>query len=467
MNRSAAPARVAISTGEVITYTARWASYPLPAGTGDDRMSVSATSYLADGGEPDRPVMFLFNGGPGASSSPLHMNAFGPRTTRPEPDGGRSIEPNKHTLLGCADLVFVDPVGTGFNPEVRPGTANPYLSVHGDAAAVESLIRRWRTEHDRLTSPIYIVGESYGGFRLATMCESLADLPVAGLVFISPLLDASASAAAPGNDLTHVFALPTMALTAWHHGRASAGVADPIAVYEAANDFAQGEYLCALHRGDNLGDEQRRRVGERIARLLGLPIEQVLAADLRVSRDDFVRTLLSNRKELVGRLDARISAPAPTPRADNRPAAVDDPALGVGQATVIRAPQIAAHLYEQAAAPATGSYISLSLELAFRFDYRGRYSDTERYADATPHFYRNPMPHVAHLLDARPETRVLAIGGYYDLAVPLAATAHALSHAQLPRDRVEMLRLAAGHSLDRETLPEAAAALRRLVDSSC
>jgi hypothetical protein len=449
-----------VAGGRTITYRARWESFPLPGG--DSTASISATSYLAVDGGPDRPVVFLFNGGPGASSMPLHMQAFGPHIMRTWPDGQRTIRPNEHTLLDCADLVFVDPVGTGFNPEIPPGTGHRYLAVAQDAAAVGHLIRQWLVAHDRVGAPIHLVGESYGGFRLATLCESIADLPVAGLVFVSPLLDASAATAAPGNDLPFVFALPSMAVAAAHHGRTADG-SDPVSVFQQAKRFARTEYLGALYQGGDLGGFERRRVAQRVARLIGLGVDQVLDADLRVQLTDFVRTLLIDQDQWLGRVDSRVSGPAPRPREAGRPVFVDDPALGLGGSTVRRSDLVAEHLRTIAGAPADGSYITLSLELNFRFDHRAPLSD-DRYADATAHYYRNPTAHVADLLRARPDTRVLAIGGYYDLAVPLASIEHALAHAGLPADRVDLLRLVSGHSLDDTVLPEAAAALRRLIN---
>lgn len=224
-----------VADGTGLPYDAHWEALTLTDASGTDNTTMSATTYTAAASSAPRPVMFLFNGGPGASSSPLHMSAFGPRRIVTDPvSGERAIHANPYSLLDQADLVFVDPVGTGFNRVLREGGDTPYLSVHGDAAAMEHFVRHWLTTHDRLTSPLYLVGESFGGFRLATMCESISDLNVAGLALISPMLDASAAAAAPGNDLPHVFDLPPMAVAAWHHGRSSGRFADAAAVFANA-----------------------------------------------------------------------------------------------------------------------------------------------------------------------------------------------------------------------------------------
>ncbi|MEU6408169.1 alpha/beta fold hydrolase [Microbispora sp. NPDC046933] len=452
--------------GRAVEYDAQWESLTLTGADGTPDALISATAYLA--GDPSaRPVMFLFNGGPGASSSPLHMSAFGPRRFVTDPvdplsfgrdhaSGRRRVVPNPFCLLDAADLVFIDPVGTGFSRELRQDGAAPYLSVHGDAAATERFIRWWLAEHKRQDSPIYLVGESFGGFRLATMCARITDLDVAGLVFISPMLDASATAPAPGNDLPHVFDLPTMAVAAWVHGRASAGIPDAATVFASAQAFAQSEYLTALHLGSGLPQRDRAAVAERVADLIALPAERVLADDLRVQSETFLRMLLADRGELVGRLDTRITGPMPPEAVDDRPPAADDPALGIGRSNVIHSDALAHYLRSEAEATDDGSYVSLSLELNFAFDWRNDHPK--------PDFYRNPTANISTLLRERPHARALLIGGYFDLATPLAASVFAIRHCGAPPSRVETLQLTAGHSLaDDDTLRTASAALRALI----
>nr|WP_281178383.1 hypothetical protein [Amycolatopsis jejuensis] len=441
------------ATGKPIDYTARWTSYPVLGADGEAIATVSATAYVAEPVDPARPVTFLFNGGPGASSSPLHMGAFGPNIFSTTVDGGREIVPNPHTLLDCSDLVFVDPVGTGFSRELAPDGGAPYLTVHGDAASVEGLIRRWLTEHGRAHSPLHLVGESFGGFRLATLCASIADLPVAGLVLISPLLDATATA--PGNDLTHALELPTMAVAAWFHGLASPNAADAAEVFDTAEVFARDDYLRALHQGSALDPAERHRVGGRLAALLGLPVEVVLDADLRVDSEDFLRRLLADRDELVGRLDVRVTGPMPPPPDPDGPPTVDDPALGMIDTNVRHSDALADYLRTHAGATAEGPYVSLSLELGFRFDWRS--------ADREEAFYVNQTTHLVKLLKERPQARALLIGGYFDLATVLSGTIHAATHSGMPTDRTEVLTLTSGHSLEPSVLPAVTAAVRKLI----
>jgi pimeloyl-ACP methyl ester carboxylesterase len=400
-----------------------WAAYELPGGA-----TISATSYVG-APTPGRPVTFLFNGGPGASSSPLHLNAFGPRIFGP----GRVLQTNPHSLLDRTDLVFIDPPGTGFS---RAGDGR-HFSVEADAAAGELLVRRWLADHGREGAPIYLTGQSYGGFRLATMCATSTDLPVAGLILISPMLDASASATAPGNDLPHVFNLPSMAVAAWHHGRAQPHAPDAGTVFRAARAFAQDDYVRALQHGG-----EQTEVARQVAEMIGVD------AGTRPDSERFLRELLGD--VLIGRLDTRVTGPMPPPAPDDRPPAADDPALGLGRSNARSAPEIAEYLRSGAGATATGPYTSVDIGIALRFDFRA--------ADKRL-FYHNPTENIGRL----PSARVLLIGGYFDLATPLLGGIYALAHAGLPLDRVDVLPLPCGHSIDREALPAAAAAVRAFI----
>jgi carboxypeptidase C (cathepsin A) len=154
----------------------------------------------------------------------------------------------KRALLDIADIVMVDPVGTGFNRELRPGGLKPYLSVATDARAVETLIRRWLKDHRREHSPIVLLGESYGGTRVAELVRYVGDLDVRGLILISAVTDMSGTAA-PGTDQQYIVDLPSMAVTATYHGRAGRPDASPGDIYEAARSFAQGPYAAALQAG--------------------------------------------------------------------------------------------------------------------------------------------------------------------------------------------------------------------------
>ena len=429
--------------GARLVYTATFAETPFYDDSGKPQATISSTAYVLEHvrDRSHRPVLFLFNGGPGASSSPLHFNAFGPRQLTDERDaaGRRKLADNPYSLLDAADLVFVDPVGTGFSRE-RPGVhSGAYWSVEGDAAAVLQLIRKWLADNVRSDSPLFIAGESYGGFRLATMLKHAEDLPIAGLILISPLLDASGASAAPGNDLPYIFDLPSMAVAAWEHNKVDRVGRTIDQVYAEAERFAQSEYAVALQQGSLLPAPERDALAGRIALLIGLPAQTIAAANLRIDSQAFLEKLLAAEGRIVGRLDTRITAPNPDPaKLPNRPAGANDPALGLGASNVVKSEPIKAYMERELGVHTARDYLSLTLDVNFRWNWQSE--------GTSPHFYVNPTPNIAKAMIKEPRMRVLLVGGYYDMAVPLLGPRYALTHAGAPLERLTLQALVAPHS---------------------
>lgn len=425
-----------------LAYTAIFEEKVLRDSQGKPEATIAATSYVRKG-VPDvrkRPVLFAFNGGPGASSTPLHFEAFGPRRIIKLDNGGRSLVDNPYTLLSDTDLVFIDPVGTGFTQILPGGSGAPYWSVEGDAAAVLDLIRAWLRENDRLQSPVYIAGESYGGFRLATMLKSAENLDIAGLIFISPLLDASASAGAPGNDLPYVFSLPAMSVAAWEHKRIDRGGRTVEQQFDQAAKFAQTDYLVALQQGSQLSANDRDRIAARMSQLIGLPASDIAATDLRISDDAFVDELLKNQNLVLGRLDTRVAAP-PQPRVPkDRPAAANDPSLGLGMTNVIKNDVAKSYFQSELHVPANRDYVSLTLDVNFKWNWQQPEKGWQH------SFYTNATPNIADYMKKHPDTRLMMVGGYFDLAVPMLSVRYAINHSQIPLHRVTFAAFASGHS---------------------
>ena len=432
--------RAAIA-GTTIPYRAVFREYALNSGDGHPQATISATAYVRTDAGPaeQRPVMFLFNGGPGASSSPLHFTAFGPRL-RPPGRGadGRPFTDNPDSLLDVADLVFVDPVGTGFSRVLPGGDGAPYWAPRGDAAAVMELVRNWLRDQGREASPLFIAGESYGGFRLATMMRETGGLNLRGLLLISPATNMAGLAGAGPSDNQYVFALPTMAVAAWHHGKVDRGGRTAEQFFDEASAFAEGDYLVALHQGSALPDAERRRIAQRMSELIGLSPALILEADLRIGNDLFVDSLLRDSNRLVGRLDTRVSAPVRPPAREGRPAAANDPSLGLGASNVIRSPAITRYMAEELGVNPGRDYVSLTLDVNFRWNWLEPAEDRVR--------LYNPLRNVAEAMAARPDLRLMIAGGLYDLAVPVASARYAVRHADIPLDRVRFLALPAGHS---------------------
>jgi carboxypeptidase C (cathepsin A) len=320
---------------------------------------VFSTSYVASAGDPGRPVTFLFNGGPGAASAYVHIGAIGPRRVELPEDGTLPTMPprlvhNAESWLAFTDLVFVDPVGTGFSRVIpgdsagadkdkAPGEApdpKEYFGVRRDLDAMCEFVARWLSDNDRWGSAVFVAGESYGGYRVGRLTRLLQEKGIAlnGAILISPALEPGAlTTHFPGYgdyDVTPwIDILPTMAASAAFHGRsrvfpAGTAVAD---VQRAAEEFATGDYPTLLTRGAAMAAEERQRILQRFADFTGLDLAYVTRAEGRVRVDQFARELLRDEGKVVGRYDAAITTTDPFP--DRDVYSGSDPTLmGIGPA---------------------------------------------------------------------------------------------------------------------------------------
>jgi carboxypeptidase C (cathepsin A) len=299
---------------------------------------IFSVSYVADGGGEDRPVTFVFNGGPGASSAYLHMGAVGPKRVDFPSDGSlpemppRLVE-NEASWLAFSDLVFVDPIGTGFSrvienekkkddaKDTKPDDApdpKEYFGYKRDLESLCEFMGRWLSGHGRWGSPVFIAGESYGGYRvgkLARMLQESAGIGLNGAILISPALEITTLNPTDYDVLGWIDTLPTMAAAAVHHGRSRAfpaGTALDTVLAEAEN-FATGDYASFLTRGASMPADERDRVLSRLADLIGLPLDLVVRAEGRITIRTFSRELLRDERKVLGLYDATITVTDPFP----------------------------------------------------------------------------------------------------------------------------------------------------------
>jgi carboxypeptidase C (cathepsin A) len=298
---------------------------------------IFSVSYVAEGGGEDRPVTFVFNGGPGASSAYLHMGAVGPKRVDFPSDGSlpemppRLVE-NEASWLAFSDLVFVDPIGTGFSrvienekkddaKDAKPDDATDPKEYFGYKRDLESLCEfmgRWLSGHGRWGSPVFIAGESYGGYRvgkLARMLQESAGIGLNGAILISPALEITTLNPTDYDVLGWIDTLPTMAAAAVHHGRSRAFPAGAAldTVLAEAEDFATGDYASFLTRGASMPADERDRVLSRLADLIGLPLDLVVRAEGRITIRTFSRELLRDERKVLGLYDATITVTDPFP----------------------------------------------------------------------------------------------------------------------------------------------------------
>jgi carboxypeptidase C (cathepsin A) len=352
------PPRGAASTGTwngtEYTATAKWLVLRKKEKPSAD---IFAVAYVATKAESGRPVMFVFNGGPGASSAYLHMGAVGPTRVAFPPDGSLPTMPprlvhNDECWLAFTDIVFVDPVGTGFSRiidrengkddgEQKDGKKgkdewdpNEYFGYERDLESLSEFIGRWLSANGRWGSPIFIAGESYGGYRVGRLVRSLQETAGVGLngaILISPALELSALTGGDYDVVPWVDVVPTMAGAAAHHGRSRVFQAEtPVEdVQGEAEQFATGDYAAFLTRGASMPAAERERVLGRLADLIGLPAEMVTRAEGRIPIGVFVRELLRDERKVLGKYDATVTVTDPFP--DRASFGGPDPTLsGIG-----------------------------------------------------------------------------------------------------------------------------------------
>lgn len=445
--RVSAPQQARID-GHALRYRVSFDQLDLDPGAAGGGASISAIGYVVDGGAATRPVLFAFNGGPGASAV-LQVEGLGP-LLRKRDGGQQRLVANPSSILDAADLVFIDPPGTGFSrAPATPEARARFWSDHGDAQAVAAMIRRWLALHGRQAAPLYIAGESYGGYRLALLAAEIPDLRPAGALLVSPLLDATNTDDSAGNDLRPLFDLPSLAVAAAANGKGTLAGQPAPQVFEQARAFALGDYAQALLQGSALPAATRTRIAARLSALLGLDEAAVLAADLRPDIERFRQSVLAADGKQLGRLDSRVVAALPPPQpadaADARPSAANDPALGLGRSNQIKSALMAEYLRGLLDDGLPADYVSLDIDIAMAWRFSPDDGAGARPVGGALRF--NPSANLVKLAQANPAFQVLALNGYYDLAVPALGPWYALHHTALPPDRIDFRILPAGHAV--------------------
>lgn len=430
--------------GEAIDYTATAGTLFLKNAEGEPEASVFYVAYTKDDVDDDdsRPVTFTFNGGPGSSSVWLHLGAFGPRRVdfpdveQPEPPPYDLVD-NAHSLLDETDLVFIDPVSTGFSRPLGDAEAEQFLGVEEDVKAVYEFIRRWTTENGRWNSPRFLAGESYGTTRAAKLVNHAQDQGMFfnGVVLVSSILNFQTARFETGNDLPYMLFLPTYAATAYYHEALPEQPDDLEAFLEEARAFARDEYGPALLKGDDLEGGERERIVEGLHRFTGLGRDFIRQANLRVSISRFTKELLREGRRTVGRLDSRyhgIDADAAGERFEH------DPSY-----TAILGPYTAV----------LNDYVRDELEFEEERNYEilsGEVNRSWNWQVQGRSGYINVAEDLREAMSTNTHLRVLIANGYYDLATPFFATEYTVDHLGLEpglRDHVELTYYPAGHMM--------------------
>jgi carboxypeptidase C (cathepsin A) len=428
--------------GQKLRYTATVAESFVSDALGKPAAAATTIAYVRDGvkDRAARPVLFLFNGGPGASSSPLHMSALGPYKRTPAPPGDRSggWVANPASPLDAADLVFIDPVGTGFSRPFPGVDGKAFYSTSGDAQAVKSVIQAWLKANGREASPRYLVGESYGTTRAANIVRISKGLPFDGVMLIA------LAGETPGREMPFVVSLPTMAAGAWHHQQIDRAGRTVDQVFAEALQFARTEYVSALIQGGSLPAAEKRRIAEKMSALVGLPADLIEEKNLRLSKNDWMFNVLKDKGLRTGLLDVTITATL-EPGQDG---AIDDPALGVVPKRAAGAP--AGPPPSPAAigpvpSPVVGRYITEVLKYPSTDPYYGVNFSVN--AAWTHERGTNPYEALGKAMQADPKLRLFWAAGYYDLTTPAYAGRYVLDQAGVPAGQLTAAYFAGPHGV--------------------
>ncbi len=440
--------------GVSVAYTAAAGRVLLRETDGKKRASFFYTAYNrneVDGDASRRPIIFLYDGGPGSSSVWLHLGGIGPRRAALDDDGfrvpppGRIVE-NGHSILDVADLVFIDPISTGFSRAIPHEGAKEFHDFDQDNDSFGEFIMSYLSRHERWASPKFLIGESYGTVRSAGIAGHLLDrhgVYFNGIVLISSILnfqtagsDGFTGTFHPGNDLPYVLFLPTYAASAWYHGRLPADYQElPLREFlDEVEAFATNEYATALFKGDLLPAEEFVNIASRLALYTGLSEEYVSQYDLRIENLRFCKELLRHEHRTVGRSDSRYKGIDRFKGGDTIEADASRYAR-LGVYTAMLNDYVRRDLGYETELP----YEIIHYESGQDWTYK---DSKNKFVDVSETLRRT--------MSRNSDMKVMVASGYYDLATPHFASDYTFSHMRLDpevRQNLEIQYYDAGHMM--------------------
>jgi carboxypeptidase C (cathepsin A) len=436
--RSAVTHHVGVFNGVHVRYTASVEDNFVDDAHGRPGASIITVAYTRDGADAaGRPVIFAFNGGPGAAGSMLNFSALGPvqlaDTVLGDPRSGR-FRDNPDSILDAADLVFIDPVGTGFSRAFAGESPKQWYSDKSDAASVIEAIDHWLKTHHRESSPRYLIGESYGTDRAGRLIERNQRLRFDGVVLIALAVPSD------GRLVPYVTAIPTMAAGAWYHRRIDRSGRTVEQVFDEAEQFARTDYVEALILGSSLPAAGRARIAQRLSQLIGLPASLIAAHDLRIDKNTYMFNLLADQHLRTGLLDVRVTAPLVA----NAQGAIDDPALAVLPKKLIGSKHLTAASMGILKNPRIGAY----LKKALHFPATEQYYSIDFIANSQWTYDRgfDPVAAIGTAMKADSRLRLMWVQGLYDLTCPAYLARFTIDQDGIPADRLTALLLPGPHS---------------------
>lgn len=447
-----------------LKYQARAGAIPLKDEQGETQAEIFFMAYELAGerDRSERPLTFVFNGGPGSSSVWLHLGALGPYRVVMEPEGWMPappfrLTPNEFTWLDQTDLVFIDPVGTGFSRAAKGDLDKEYWSFKGDLKSVGEFIRLYLTRYQRWSSPLFLAGESYGTTRAAGLASELVEKGIGfnGIVLISTALNLRPIVFEQGHDLPFQLFVPTYCATAWYHGKLDPELQkrDLPDLMAEVEEWAEGELTVALMKGDRLMETEKTDIAERLATYTGLDLDYIVGTNLRIDIFRFCKEMLRGEKRSVGRLDSRFKG---VEALDVTEQPEFDPSM-----LAIKPPYTATF----------NDYVRRELGVETDLEYEVLSENVNEKWE----WEKGALPSTGEALRSalakNPHTKVFVGQGYYDLATPHFATQYMISHMNIDaelRGNVRIEYYPAGHMfyLDLESLSDFRRDITAFLDSS-
>jgi carboxypeptidase C (cathepsin A) len=428
--------------GKLLKYTATTGRLPIKREDGKIEAEMFFVAYALEGQQANqRPLTFAFNGGPGSASIWLHMGALGPKRVVLQPDGFMPAAPyrladNPYTLLDKSDLVLVDAIGTGFSRAADAELMKKFWGVKGDIEAFSEFIRLYLTRNERWTSPLFLLGESYGTTRAAGISGYLADHGIAfnGITLVSTVLSFETIADNKTNDLPFVLLIPSFTTIAgFHHKLPQDLNADMAKARQESEQWASHDYASALAKGDALTSEERQKIIEQMARYTGLTHQLIDNANLRVNVQEFTHNLLLDQKLRVGRLDGRFTGPDPE-------GLLDTPFYDPTQSAILPPYTSVFNNYVR-------SELGYQTDMPYRVFARNAGVEHWDWGSGIQGF-PDTASALREAMVKNPYLKVLVMEGYYDLATPYFAANYTMDHLDLGgkyRQNISFATYDAGH----------------------
>lgn len=418
--------------GKTLKYTAAAGRLPIKRDDGKIEAEMFFVAYSLDGQEAaKRPLTFAFNGGPGSASIWLHMGALGPRRVGLNPEGflpaaPYRLEDNPYTLLDKSDLVLVDAIGTGFSRAENAETAKKFWGVKGDIDAFSEFIRLYISRYERWSSPLFLLGESYGTTRSAGIAGKLAQSGISfnGITLLSTVVNFQTLIDAKTNDQPFIFLVPSFTMIAGYHHKLPADLQQDVnKARQEAEQWANGEYAQALAKGDALSPDERQKIVDQMSRYTGLSKDVIEQANLRINVPVFTHYLLIDQKLRVGRLDGRYTGPDPNGLMDTSFSSMSD-------------------IYDPTDSNILSPFNSVfnnyvRNELGYKVDMPyylfAQAAGFEKWDwGSAIRGFPDTASALRQALVRNPFLKVLVMEGYYDLATPFLAANYSMEHLDLP-----------------------------------